>query len=389
MNLLAKLSPLQHFLLLLLLCTTSIVATAQDDQLPPPLNIGSPAPKLKVRAWLKGKPVEKLESGNIYVLEFWATWCHPCMAAMPHLSSLAAQYKDKITFLGIDVYEKKTTSLEKIKAVVDSMGSRMDFKVAAEDSNFMAASWIDSAGEQNNGIPTSFVVNAKGRLAWIGYPMELDSVLKKIVNNTWDLKAAQAKRNLDKHLETLDDSAGLQTLNRYVYAGGIYKQGDLGKPDSALLVIDEIVKKEPLLKYAPKIAYHTFCSLLKTDIHKAYKYGEMVIVTPTYTYPAYAEIYEAIDWYSDKLKLPADVYLLGAEALQKYIDHLPYPELINVFKHYHKMAEFYWHANDSLKAIEAEEKAIENMRTKKDVSEKDLTAYEKQLEDYKKQWQAQ
>ena len=169
------------FHLFLLLCIIAITAQAQDDQ-SPSLNIGDPAPPLRVREWLKGTPVQQFEKGNVYVLEFWATWCGPCNAAMPHLSALAAEYKDRVTISGIDVYESKNTFMEKVKAFVDSMGSRMEYHVAAEDSNFMEVDWFDASGTR--GIPMSFVVNGDGRLAWIGHPKDLDEVLPKIVNNT-------------------------------------------------------------------------------------------------------------------------------------------------------------------------------------------------------------
>src|SRR5438067_12699343 len=94
------------------------------------LNIGDPAPPLWVREWIKGTPVQRLEKGKVYVIEFWATWCGPCIASMPHLSALATKYKDQVTVIGIDIFEKKTTSLGKIKAFTDSMGSRMDYLIA-------------------------------------------------------------------------------------------------------------------------------------------------------------------------------------------------------------------------------------------------------------------
>src|SRR6266404_4476353 len=184
-----------NFHLLLLLCIIAVTTHAQNDQLPS-LNIGDPAPPLRVRGWLKGTPVQSFEKGKVYVVEFWATWCKPCIAAMTHLSALAGKYKDRVTILGIDIYEKKTTSMEKVKAFVDSMGHQMDYyHLAAEDSNFMVAGWLDASGER--GIPKSFVVNEDGRLAWIGYPKELDEVLPKIVNNIWDIKEALAKRDLN------------------------------------------------------------------------------------------------------------------------------------------------------------------------------------------------
>lgn len=142
-----------------------VSAHAQNHPFPS-LNLGDPVPALQVRQWLKGIPVQRFEKGKVYVLEFWATWCAPCKAAMPHLSALAREYKDRVTFIGIDIMEMKPTSLEKVKAFVDSMGQRMDYHVAVEDSNFMATNWMEAAAEQ--GIPSSFVVNGEGRLAWIG-----------------------------------------------------------------------------------------------------------------------------------------------------------------------------------------------------------------------------
>ncbi len=96
---------------------------------------------------------------------------------------------------------------------------------------------------------------------------------------------------------------------------GDYRKGDyIGKPDSALLAIDEIIRSEPGLKYAPFIAMHTFPSLLKTNQVKAYELGKAVLVTPTYEKPAYDAIIYPIEFYSDKLNLSADIYWLGAEA---------------------------------------------------------------------------
>jgi thiol-disulfide isomerase/thioredoxin len=367
-----------NFKLLTFLCLIAGPTYAQNDQ-SPSLILGDPVPALRVHKWLKGKPVERFEKGRIYVVEFWATWCQPCIAAMPHLSNLALKYQDRVTVIGIDILENKTTSLEKIKTFVYSMGNRMDYHVAAQESNFMEVDWYKASGEL--GIPKSFVVNGEGKLAWIGHPMDLDKILPKVINNTWDIKIALAERKELKRLDALDDSLRFE-LN--MYAGDAYNQDYIGKPNSALLLINEMVKKEPKLKYRLFVASHTFASLLKTDPQRAYEYGkELLAATSNYDDPPYYSIIDNIKWYSDKINLPANIYLLGAEAYQARIDRIPYPEIFDMPKHYKQMAEWYWRANDKPKAIEGMQKGIEALKSKKDFSSADLAAFESQLRQYK------
>ena len=87
------------FSILILLCISAIIYG--QDIPSTSLNIGDPAPPLRVKEWLKGMPLREYERGKVYVLEFWATWCVPCRAAMPHLSELARKYRDEVTVIGI------------------------------------------------------------------------------------------------------------------------------------------------------------------------------------------------------------------------------------------------------------------------------------------------
>jgi thiol-disulfide isomerase/thioredoxin len=371
-----------HSRITIVLCLATIVAHTQKFPAPV-INIGDPAPLLRVQDWIKGTPIKTFEKGKIYVVEFWATWCRPCRAEMPHLSALARQYRDSVTVLGIDIYELKTTALSKVKNFVDSMGQYMDYNVAVADSNYTEKDWFIATGELIMGIPRAFIVDREGRLAWMGHPCDnFEDALSKIVNNTWDNNIPLAKKKLEFRLRNLDDSL----TEELEYAPNGNRRSNSWKRDSALLLIDEMAKTEPLVKFTPRIAYQLFSILLKTNMKKACEYGKKVITTTTYEKPAGYIIRGAIENASREIKLSPEVYQLGIDALQEEIDDVMscYPELKNTYKLYYKMADWYWLLHNKSKAIETLEKAIELMKAKNDYLEKDLTAYKARLRQFKK-----
>ena len=64
--------------------------------------LGDPAAPLSIKEWVKGKPVDVKDGKNIYVVEFWATWCGPCRTSIPHLTELQKKFKDKgVVFVGV------------------------------------------------------------------------------------------------------------------------------------------------------------------------------------------------------------------------------------------------------------------------------------------------
>ena len=77
----------------------------------------------------------------------------------------------------------------------------------------MADNWMQAAGQ--NGIPTAFLVDTKGRIAWIGHPMEMkDAVIDQVLAGTFDVQKAAAElaqqklndAQLDKLSDELDDA---------------------------------------------------------------------------------------------------------------------------------------------------------------------------------------
>jgi len=322
--------------------------------------LGDPAPLLRVGKWIKGTPVLSFEKRKVYVVDFWATWCAPCIAAMPHLSGLAHKYKGKATFLAVSVLEDRGTrgaTAEKLKAFVNGMGRKMDFNVAAEDTGFTVHDWLRDF--DMGYIPATFVINGEGRVVWFGHPHSVDTVLKKVLNNAWDINGELARRvyidSTVNYLGRLDTSVRSK-VHRFqaTYSGQNY----LGFPDSTLMVIDEMVKKEPKLKYAPTIAQYTFDALLLTDPHKACEYGKQVMVTPTYEGPAYESIIITVQTDSRYLTMPKEIYLLGAACYQAKIDQFNHYTIYDLARYYHEMADWYFKGGDTLKAIAAEKKVV-------------------------------
>ncbi|MFM9911055.1 MAG: hypothetical protein ACKVOW_17070 [Chitinophagaceae bacterium] len=268
--------------------------------------------------------------------------------------------------------------MAKIKRFVDSMGQKMDYNVATEDSNFITTGWLNAWGEQS--IPHAYVVNEDGKLAWIGHPKNLGSVLRKITNNDWDIMEALRSRNEETRLTAMGSVVYYDLLN---YISSPDWAGSRDKPDSLLLAVAEILKREPKLKYAPSIAALTFAALLKTDMHMAYEYGKEGLLTTFFGYPPSKFIIGAIDIYADSLRLTQEIFQLGAEACLVEIEQFAYPEIADLFKLYSKMASWYWRAKEPVKAIAAQQKAIDALKSKKDFSATKLAAFESRLQQYK------
>jgi thiol-disulfide isomerase/thioredoxin len=115
--------------------------------------------------WIKGGPVT-ITPGNVYVVEFWATWCPPCKISIPHLAGLQKKYKDKgVVFTGVSDEPPDVTT-----PFVKQMGDSMNYNVASDTKGDVEKGYM--VAFHQDGIPTAFVVGAAGKIVWFGHPMD-------------------------------------------------------------------------------------------------------------------------------------------------------------------------------------------------------------------------
>jgi thiol-disulfide isomerase/thioredoxin len=189
-------------LLVAALSATGGFAQEKKDDKKPKLGVGDAAPPLKVTQWLNGAEPKTFEKDKVYVLEFWATWCGPCIGAMPHLTELAKENAAKgLVVIGLTNKDDRGNNKDSVtKFVEKNKGEKLGYVVGYSDGEETYTAYMEAAGQ--DGIPCSFVVGKGGKVEYIGHPNNLDEVLPKVLDGTWKGKAdADAMEAREKELE--------------------------------------------------------------------------------------------------------------------------------------------------------------------------------------------
>jgi thiol-disulfide isomerase/thioredoxin len=128
---------------------------------------------------IKGTEVSmKGLKGKVVVVDFWATWCGPCVAEMPKMKKLYAEFKDKgVEFIGVSLDQpKEKGGLDQLKKFV------AENEIAWPQyyqGNFWQSEFSSSWGI--NSIPCVFIVDADGKLASVNARGKLETMIPELL----------------------------------------------------------------------------------------------------------------------------------------------------------------------------------------------------------------
>ena len=145
--------------------------------------IGKPF-ELEFTDAITGSPVSmKALNGKVVVIDFWATWCGPCVAAMPHMKELYAKYHGQsVEFIGVSLDQpKEEGGLDRLKNFVKENDIRWPqyYMGNAWDSEFSKSWGI-------NAIPAVFVVDTQGNLHSVDAHGKLDELIPELLAKKGD-----------------------------------------------------------------------------------------------------------------------------------------------------------------------------------------------------------
>ena len=126
---------------------------------------GEEAPEFSVAQWVSKRPDMK---NKTVVIDFWATWCGPCRAAIPHMNELQQTFSEDLVCVGV--------SNESADAFKQGMSSRQLNK----PNTFAYSLALDPSARMQRhfgvrGIPHCVVISPDGKVRWQGHPSGLDS----------------------------------------------------------------------------------------------------------------------------------------------------------------------------------------------------------------------
>ena len=129
-----------------------------------PKTTAIPAPAFSLKD-LEGNTVTlKDQKGKVVILDFWATWCGPCIKSFPSMQTAIDRYKDdpNVVFLFINTWEQRQDPLDFVRNFMDRKGYDFTVLMDVKEPGSAEKLVVDSYGVR--GIPAKFIIDGKGNI---------------------------------------------------------------------------------------------------------------------------------------------------------------------------------------------------------------------------------
>jgi thiol-disulfide isomerase/thioredoxin len=131
------------------------------------IKINEKAPDIFVTDWIRNTPKYKVLKDKYIVLEFWATWCGPCIKAVPHLNDLQTKFNRE------DLYFISMTD-EKIDRV-ERLLKKVNFKsIVVSDQTKKTHIAYGNGATGLEAYPLTVLIDKFNTIKWIGNPEQLN-----------------------------------------------------------------------------------------------------------------------------------------------------------------------------------------------------------------------
>jgi len=153
----------------------------------PQVKVGEEAPQIEFSYCLDNNDLKNISyEKELTIIDFWATWCAPCIASFPHYNELSEKFKDRANFVSITV-EPKMKVERFLKRGKDIKALKLIDKDSITFENFGISQ-----------IPKTFVIGENGKILWSGNSKQLT---KEVLEVFFDGKNGKEIKNKKKKPE--------------------------------------------------------------------------------------------------------------------------------------------------------------------------------------------